>query len=357
LILVVEDSPVQATVLKHLLRNRGFAVQVAVDGRKGLEAARELQPALVISDVEMPHMDGYTLCQAIKNDDELCRIPVMLLTTLSAPEHLLRALHAHADYYLTKPYNETYLLSRVEGLLRHPADGGDPHEITLDGEHYTIGPDIDRHRVLKLLLCTYENAMQQNRELVVMQRDLQILNQQLREQAKQLEALATQDGLTGLKNHRAFKERLYEEASRAFRYGQPLSLLLIDIDSFKSYNDSFGHPAGDEVLKQVAPLLEQCQRNSDFVARYGGEEFVVLLPNTTGEDALPLAERLREVIAAAPFPNRAMTISGGVATLTAATPHTDATLIRREADDLLAQADDALYASKRAGRNRVTRAS
>ncbi len=162
---------------------------------------------------------------------------------------------------------------------------------------------------------------------------------------ERLDALATIDGLTGVKNRRAFGEKLTEEISRSVRYKTPLSLLLLDVDKFKQYNDTFGHLGGDEVLKTVARLLREQARANDFVARYGGEEFTLLLPNTDAEGAVVMAERARAAIAAAPWPERAVTASFGAATLSSET--------NSEAE-LIGAADRALYASKERGRNRVT---
>lgn len=162
---------------------------------------------------------------------------------------------------------------------------------------------------------------------------------------KKLEMLATTDGLTGLKNHRAFQERLQTEFRRAQRYNIPLSLLMLDVDKFKAYNDTFGHPAGDYVLQQVAQLLMENIRDTDFVARYGGEEFVVLLPDTDYPYTNFLAERLRTAIEKATWKGRPVTASFGGATLS---PQLNSSA------DLIAAADKALYYSKASGRNRVT---
>lgn len=172
-------------------------------------------------------------------------------------------------------------------------------------------------------------------------------NQQkaLLEANNQLEALATHDPLTGVKNRRAFNEKLAEEWSRATRYGTPLSLVLMDVDKFKSYNDTFGHPAGDEVLKKVARTLMAAVRTTDFFARYGGEEFVLILPNTDADGAMILAERLRQKIEGAAWKERPVTASMGIASIT---PDI------KNPPDLTQAADNALYASKENGRNRVT---
>lgn len=150
----------------------------------------------------------------------------------------------------------------------------------------------------------------------------------------------------GLRNHRSFQERLEQEWVSAVRYQTPLSVLLMDVDQFKQYNDAYGHPAGDEVLRQVGQTLQGCARDSDFVARYGGEEFVVILPHTDVAGACALAERYRAAIAEADWPLRPITISIGTAGLTPAT---------RNQAALLEQADQALYQSKKQGRNRVAR--
>ncbi len=170
---------------------------------------------------------------------------------------------------------------------------------------------------------------------------------ELLEAAIQLENLAVRDGLTGAKNRRAFDEHLRTEWLRSRRYKTPLSLVLLDVDKFKSFNDTFGHPAGDEVLKKVAQVLGDSIRNIDFLARYGGEEFVLLLPNTDASGALIVADRLREQLQEAQWLLRPVTASFGVATLSA----------QMEAPkSLLQAADEALYCSKEAGRNRVTHA-
>jgi len=164
--------------------------------------------------------------------------------------------------------------------------------------------------------------------------------------------LATSDALTGLKNRRAFRERLADEMRRAARYQLPLSLLMLDVDKFKQFNDTFGHPAGDEVLKQFAKILQAGARGSDFAARYGGEEFVVLLPNTDAEAAKVLSERLRSAIESASWPLREVTASGGVATSIPRGVGDES--LQDESEYLLSEADKALYRSKADGRNRIT---
>lgn len=164
-----------------------------------------------------------------------------------------------------------------------------------------------------------------------------------------LEELATTDGLTGLKNHRFFIEALGPSLAYANRHDEPLSLVLCDIDHFKQFNDAFGHPAGDALLREFAALLRDHSRAEDLVARCGGEEFAVLLRNCSREASIQVAEKLRRVIAEHPWTLRAVTASFGVATL--------GDLDNRTAEAMVDTADRALYSSKQAGRNRVTHAS
>lgn len=171
-------------------------------------------------------------------------------------------------------------------------------------------------------------------------------NSLLEEANRALAVFATTDGLTGLSNHRSFQERLGIEFNRSRRYNTPLSLIMVDVDNFKKYNDAFGHPAGDQALRQVAQALSDAARATDLVARYGGEEFVLILPDTDAEGAMILAERMRQAVELQTRERQAVTVSMGVATLHLATPTPGC---------LVEDADTALYRSKQNGRNQVTR--
>jgi len=185
----------------------------------------------------------------------------------------------------------------------------------------------------------------QNEQLHEMKGDLELKNQSLADANDRLEDLATIDGLTGLKNHRSFQVKLDSEIKFAARHNTPLSVIILDVDSFKTFNDTYGHPAGDEVLKQVARILSETARDTDFVARYGGEEFVIILPVTDVEAALGVAERFRSAIETWPWMVRQITASFGVAGLS---------LDIDSAAEFVDRADQALYFSKKSGKNRVT---
>ncbi|WP_309714683.1 diguanylate cyclase [Armatimonas sp.] len=192
----------------------------------------------------------------------------------------------------------------------------------------------------------YESiAQKQLDELNSLYQQLERRQEELAEINRTLATQATVDGLTGLKNHRKFREELATQYYQSVRYQHPLSMIMLDVDYFKRYNDTYGHPAGDVVLKQIAQVLQDSARRTDCVARYGGEEFAIILPHTDYEGACVIAERFRALVEQAPWPKRAITISVGVSTLWPGTENDQ---------QLITEADQALYRSKRWGRNRVT---
>ncbi len=199
---------------------------------------------LLISDWMMPNLDGLELCRRIRTDRIGRYIYIILLTSLDRREDRVKGLRTGADDFLTKP--------------------PDPDELTV------------RLEVAGRILAVHDQLERQNARLA---------------------ELASTDELTGVKNRRRFREDLELLFAQARRQGTPLSLILLDIDHFKEYNDSFGHPAGDEVLKAFGATLRETVRGHDVVARYGGEEFVVLLPATAADEAVDVAERLRSAIA------------------------------------------------------------
>ncbi len=210
----------------------------------------------------------------------------------------------------------------------------------------TIARDVSQRKYFERKMeQAIREAKEYSQTLENQRTDLKKTNAALESANLRLEAMATTDGLTGLKNHRAFQEKLQLEFEYAARYSTPLSLLILDVDNFKQYNDTYGHPAGDVVLKEVAMLLQSAARTTDFVARYGGEEFVVVLPQTSSEDALRAAERFRSAIENADWKLRSITGSFGATTMLPTTA---------DRTQMISEADSALYASKAGGRNRVT---
>jgi diguanylate cyclase (GGDEF)-like protein len=231
-----------------------------------------------------------------------------MLTARHSRLERLQALEAGADDLLAKPLDRAELLARIN-----------------------IG---------RRIFTMQEQLRSRSAELERIHAELEQKNLRLVE-------IASRDGLTGLRNHRHFREALEKQLSMANRLGIPLSVLMIDVDQFKAFNDSYGHPAGDDVLVEVARLLRSSVRDHDVVARYGGEEFAVLSPGTDERASRSMAERLRQAIARYDWPLRSITISLGASTLDRA---------GEKASDLMEMADRSLYQSKAAGRNRVTHA-
>ena len=257
-------------------------------------------------------------------------VPDLRLADIVPPDEMARAKARFARALAGERFtNVDGRLVAKGGRVVHVE--GDFHFIMADGKPVasrTIFRDVTQRKQLEFQMEQY-------------QQELEAANVRLR-------ALSTTDGLTGVRNRAAFNERLAEEFERARRYDHPLSLLLLDVDHFKSFNDTFGHPAGDGVLQEVVRLVAAAARGTDVVARYGGEEFAVVLPDTDFAGAMVLAERVRRAVANGDWVLRSVTVSIGVATLSADTG---------DAAALVREADVALYESKRNGRNRASHGS
>ncbi|MFI5459224.1 MAG: diguanylate cyclase [Isosphaerales bacterium] len=291
-ILIAEDQPPAALYLRRILERMGHDVTVAPDGEQAWRIVQQGNTPLLISDWMMPYLDGPELCRRIRSAGGDRYTYIILLTSRDGRDDRLKGLRAGADDFLTKP--------------------PDPDELAV------------RLEIAERILAVHDQLARQN--------DL-------------LAELAAVDELTGTKNRRRFREDLELLFAQVDRLGAPLSLIMLDLDYFKAYNDAFGHPAGDEMLQWVGSTLRTAVRGHDIVARFGGEEFVVLLPATDEAEALEAAERLRSAIAGRPEPHRRITASVGVGTAGPGTPSAAA---------LVEQADRALYQSKQAGRNQVT---
>jgi signal transduction histidine kinase len=191
-ILIVEDSPTQTKLLRFILEGNGYIVNSANNGAKALESVRQRKPNLIITDIVMPEMDGFALCKAIKSDPDLKSIPIMLLTSLSDPQDVIKGLQAGADNFLTKPYEDTFLISRVQYIfanyeLRKRKSSNADIEIVFEGKKYFI--NSDRMQIVDLLLSTYDNAVQKNNELHKAHADLLEIHRQLEQKNIQLEIL------------------------------------------------------------------------------------------------------------------------------------------------------------------------
>lgn len=292
-VLVVEDEADMRQLLREILAPR-YEVAVAEDGEEGLERAIALKPDVIVSDVVMPHMSGYGLTRALKANQLTRDIPVILLTAKRDIDSTLEGFAHGADDKLSKPFHPNELLARVQARV-----------------------------------------------------ELKHLQDSLRGQIERLEYLARIDATTGIANRRYMFEALQRLVDGATRRRSMVAFILADVDHFKEVNDTFGHGAGDQALRLVTTTMQECLRTQDLLGRYGGEEFGVVLPDTDLAGAMILAERCRRAVESRTLELEAghvqLTISLGVAVLTPGVI---------DAAELVRRADAALYAAKRAGRNR-----
>jgi diguanylate cyclase (GGDEF)-like protein len=339
-ILCVDDEAGVLTALQQQLSARfGHECEIALaqSADDALELIDELKRegedlAVVIADQIMPGMKGVDLLEVVhKRSPETYKI---LLTGQAGLDAVVSAINrAELNHYIPKPWDEANLRLAVENLLRS----------------YRL--EIENRRLVNDLSAKNQALLEMNREL---EAKIAERTAELGEANSRLAQLAVTDGLTGLYNHRHFHERLALEVERSVRNGLPLSLLMIDVDHFKHYNDQHGHPAGDELLRRLARLMGDGRRANDFVARYGGEEFAIVLVDTPKLTAAQVAERLRDRVASHPFPAAAsqpggsLSISIGVASFP-----DDAS----DSEALVRAADAALYQAKHGGRNCVVLAT
>ena len=298
-ILIAEDNAVSRKLLENSLAKAGHDVVTAANGRQAFEIFRETFFPMVLTDWMMPEMDGIALCRAIRNHASPGYVYIVFLTAKDSKDDIIAGLEAGADDYLTKPFHSTELMARL-----------------------TTGK-----RILEL------------------ERSLKMANEEIR-------ILSITDHLTGCFNRGYMTSHLPEEINRASRYGHPLSLIMCDIDRFKSVNDSRGHIAGDSVLRLVVDfILGALRKDIDWAVRYGGEEFLVVLPETDREGAWIVAERLRQMMAKRPVAigdqEIGITASFGLASFDPGTEK------EPSAEALIKEADKHLYQAKNEGRNKV----
>lgn len=290
-ILIVEDVKLNAQILVNALKDE-YDVRVASNGIEALAMVREQMPDLILLDIIMPEMDGYEVCAQLQGDPNTRDIPILFLTALEGDQNEAYGIELGAMDYIRKPFN------------------------------------------LPIVKAKIRNHLELKRYKDILKRDSRV------------------DGLTRIPNRRRFDEALAAERERARRSHAPLAVLMIDLDLFKAYNDTYGHLQGDDVLKLVAKTLyHSLQRPGDLVARWGGEEFAALLPQTDLQGALMVGERLRTAVLELQIPHesshiaKVLTISVGVAASQEGDPHSY--------DLLLQRADEAVYRAKDQGRNRV----
>jgi two-component system cell cycle response regulator len=293
-ILIVDDSAVSRKLVEHALEGNSYSLMFAKSGSEALELFARHLPAIVISDWMMPDLSGLDLCLRLRSDVHPGYTYIILLTSIAEKDNVVKGLAAGADDYLTKPFDPGELLARI-GVGRRI---------------------IDLHR-------------------------------QIDAKNKLLEEMAHSDSLTGLPNRRAIEEWGARQLRAAIRHGFPYWVVLADLDSFKTINDTYGHPGGDAMLQKFADILKTVIRASDICGRLGGDEFLMVITHVEGDALYKTIEGFREKLAAEQFElgfeKVSITASFGIAGLRGKENIDFTTLLRR--------ADKALYEAKRDGRN------
>jgi len=312
-VLLVDDQAIVAEAIRRMLSTEDdLEYHYCADPARAIAEAVEFQPTVILQDLVMPDIDGMMLLRFFRANPVTKNIPIIVMSSKEDPKIKSEAFELQASDYLVKIPDKIELIARVRAHTRSYL------------------------------------AQQQRDEAYRALRDLQI---ELEKKNKELQRLSSLDGLTGIANRRRFDEYLEQEWLRAARSNKVLSLILTDIDHFKTYNDNYGHQGGDEVLRRVAQSLETgTHRPGDLVARYGGEEFAIILPDTDPVGAASVAESIRQVVERLNIPHGFssaadhVTISMGIASVIPREGGLPATLIE--------SADGALYEAKHAGRNR-----
>ena len=293
-LLVVDDEENVRNSLAELLETRNFCVTTTDSAENALKLLEKTTFDLVLSDLLMPRIDGIALAKAIKEMGQ--NVPVVVMTGYASIETAVESMKAGASDFITKPFN----VDQITIVINRTLENKKLHQLAQEREYF--------------------------------------------------EHLSNIDGLTELYNHRYFHNILNIEVERERRYKRPLSLLMIDIDNFKSCNDTHGHLVGDVVLQQVGALVKKSTRGCDYVARYGGEEFAVILPETSKQEALVVAERIRASIAEHLFTTSTGNSIGNVTvTIGLSSFPEDA----QERVELIDKADKSLYQGKTSGKNRI----
>lgn len=317
-ILLADDQIDTLDLLDILLSDQGYVTESTLDPLKVVNIAEKATPDLILLDVMMPQMDGYQVCSHLKNNEKTKDIPVIFLSALESTEEKVKGFNVGCVDYITKPFDLDEVIVRVQHQLE---------------------------------IKELQEQLQEKNHLLEQELRIRIaLENQLKIANKKLETIATVDGLTGVANRRKFDLQIKQEWLRASREKTPLSLILIDVDYFKLYNDSHGHQAGDNCLQQIAQgITRAVNRPADLVTRYGGEEFAVILPNTDLLGANHVATRIKASIDYMRIPHKNsavsnyVTVSQGISTTI---PDSDSLY-----ESLVCIADIALYDAKKNNRD------
>lgn len=316
LILIVDDVPKNLQVLGNILSQQNYRIAAATSGVQVFSMIDEICPDLILLDIAMPEMDGYQVCKKLKEQPDFLDIPIIFLTARSETEDIVKGFAAGAIDYVTKPFHSVELLARVRTHL-----------------------ELKRSREsLKLAYQKLNDANLKIREE----------NEKLVEAQRKLELAAKTDALTRISNRRDMSEKIAYENSRTERSGKPFTIVLSDIDNFKTVNDTFGHDCGDHVLVSIAGLIKSNLRKQDHIGRWGGEEFLMLLPETDLEGGRIISEKIRNAVAQSVFEYNgerfSVTMTFGVTVCMGQD---------KTCRQYLKKADAAMYKGKKKGKNCV----
>lgn len=325
--LVVDDEESIRGIVAQVLTDDGYQVSQARSGEEALVMFQKQPFPVVFTDIRMGGMSGLDLLtrlKQLKTDGH-----VIIMTSHGTMDVAVNALKAGAYDFLHKPFDDLELIANVAKRAM---------------QSYMLVRE--RERLMATLKSRNEAMANLNKAFKALTVTLKNKNQALENLNEAFKSMAIRDDLTGLFNRRYFDEAIASEVVRATRYNRDLSLIFMDVDHFKNFNDEFGHQPGDAALKKISAILKALVRETDVATRYGGEEFVVILPETSKEDARAVAEKIRETIASTPIEGvpKKVTISAGVATLGQDGSNTA---------ELIGRADQAVYQAKRDGRDRV----
>ncbi|MGB2926716.1 MAG: diguanylate cyclase [Limnothrix sp.] len=340
-ILVVDDNLVNLKLLTGMLSQHGYKVDAAKDAKTALEQIQDQYPDLILLDIKMPEMNGYQLCTLLKSRVETQHIPIIFFSGITQSIEKIKAFSVGGVDFITKPFQGIEVIIRIEHQLKLAN-----LQKELIAKNKILEAEVQHRSQIESLLMRQKDQLE--REI----KQRKFMESLLRDRNVRLSKQANVDALTQVANRRHFDGCLAREWQRATNEGQPLSIVLCDVDYFKLYNDSYGHQEGDSCLYQVAQTLASVANlPGDLVARYGGEEFVLILPDTYNYAAIAVIQNIQKLIEELHIKHEKsevadyVTVSFGGVTLL---PNEKA-----NTDELLKRADESLYRAKRQGRNQV----
>ncbi|MBE9143394.1 diguanylate cyclase domain-containing protein [Planktothrix mougeotii] len=324
-ILLVDDKPDNLRLLSTMLMEHQYEVRRVTKGVMALKTAKAAPPDLIVLDIKLPDLDGYEVCQALKSDPMTAEIPIIFISALDNVLDKVKAFSVGGVDYITKPFQVEEVLVRVKNHL------------TLRIQHQQLLEQNERLQQEIKARKQIEIALKES------QSELQKLNQEL-------QRLAHLDGLTQTANRRQFDHYLQQKWMQLCGEQKPLALIMCDVDYFKSYNDTYGHQAGDDCLRAIAQAISQAiPRTTDLVARYGGEEFAVILPETDILEAEIIAQTIQKKVQSLKLVHDQSQVSPYITLslgITCLIPH-----CQSSPSLLIEWADRALYQAKKQGRN------